>query len=41
MSKAINKARITARKVWEAYWRERVPGGYLIHHVDNKLKLKL
>ena len=23
-----------ARKVWEKYWREKVPKGYLIHHVD-------
>lgn len=24
-----------ARKIWEEYWREEVPSGYVIHHVDK------
>ncbi|MCK4826408.1 HNH endonuclease [bacterium] len=27
-----------AKKVWEDYWREKVPEGYLIHHVDKNFK---
>ena len=24
-----------ARKIWEEYWREEVPEGYIVHHVDR------
>ena len=27
-----------ARKVWEKYWREKKPKGYLIHHGDRNIK---
>lgn len=27
-----------ARAVWEEYWREKVPDGYCIHHVDRNIK---
>ena len=26
-----------ARRVWEEYWREEVPDGYVIHHVDRDI----
>jgi len=28
-------SRNEARRVWEDYWHEKVPEGYLIHHVDR------
>ena len=27
-----------ARKVWEEYWNELKPNGYLVHHVDMNYK---
>lgn len=27
-----------ARKVWEEYWREKKPKGYVIHHMDRNIK---
>ena len=27
-----------ARRNWEEYWRQEVPKGYLIHHVDKDIK---
>lgn len=27
-----------ARRIWEEYWREKVPVGYIVHHVDKNVK---
>ena len=30
--------RSISKKVWEEYWREEVPIGYVVHHFDGDLK---
>jgi len=30
--------RSISKKVWEEYWREELPDGYVIHHFDGDLK---
>ena len=27
--------RVRARRIWESYWRESVPDGWSVHHIDG------
>ena len=29
--------RIKSHRVWEEYWHEKVPDGYILHHIDGNI----